>query len=127
MNKAIYYKFLFFFAGAWNIIACIIFGILAPILPSFFTFFGFSTITNEMLFWMYGFLIFGLVEGFGYGLVGLDITKNHLVISTGMFLKFFKATLSIVFFILGTVNWPILIMGVMDLVFMALFIEFYIS
>ena len=127
MNKAIYCKFLFFFAGAWNILACITFAIFAPIFPLFFEFFGFVTATNEVFFWMYGFLIFGFVEGFGYFLVGLDITKNHLVISAGMFLKFFKAVLAVVFFILGTVKWPILVMGLMDLVLCALFIEFYVN
>ena len=127
MNKAVYYKFLFFFAGIWNIMASVVFAIFAPIFPQFLAFFGFTTVVNETLFWMYGFLIFTLVEGFGYFLVGLDFTKNHLVISTGMITKFGIAIIAIVFFIIGPVKWPVLVMGIVDIIFSALFIEFYVN
>ncbi len=127
MNKAIYYKYLFIIAGFWNIGTALIFGIFAPLLSSFLPFFGLSTFNNEIYFWMYGFLILAAISGFKYFLVGLDITKNHLVVSSGLIAKFGIFILTLVFFILGTITWPLFVMGIINLIFTGLFIEFYVN
>ncbi|MHA1555422.1 MAG: hypothetical protein ACTSPM_00670 [Candidatus Heimdallarchaeota archaeon] len=127
MNKAIYYKYLFIVAGFWNIGAALVFGIFAPLISGFLPFFGMSTLTNEIYFWMYGFLILAGLSGFRYFLVGLDITKNHLVVSSGLIAKFIIFTLTLVFFIMGTIAWPLLVMGIINLIFCGLFIEFYVN
>jgi len=127
MNKAVYYKYLFIVAGFWNIGAVLVFGILAPLVSGFLPFFGLSTINNETYFWMYGFLMLGGIVGFKYFLVSLDITKNHLVISSGMIAKIAMFILTLVFFLMGTIGWPLLVMGIIHLILAGLFIEFYVN
>lgn len=127
MNKAIYYKYLFIITGFWNIGAALVFGIFAPLISGFLPFFGLSTVNAEIYLWMYSFLILVGISGFKYFLVGLDITKNHLVVSSGLIAKFTIFILLLVFFIIGTIAWPLFIMGLINLVFTGLFIEFYVN
>ena len=125
MNKAKYYKIMFIIAGIWNIFIALLFGILTPLIDSFLPFFGMNK--PAIYFWIYGFfLLYGLF-GFALVLVGLDITRNHLVVSSGMILKMLYFIYVLIFFILGDVNWVFLIIGGVELIFAGLFIEFYIN
>jgi len=62
-----------------------------------------------------------------YFLVGLDITKNHLVISAGMIFKIAQFLIWLILYILDFTNLPLLIVACVDLVFAALFIEFFVN
>ena len=126
MNKAKYYKFMFIITGIWNIITAVIFGLLAPIVNGFLPFFGLVN-DPKIYLWMYSFLMLVAFTGFKYILVGLDFTKNHLVISTGIMIKISFALILLVFFILGQIQWTLFIVGIIDLIFAALFVEFYIN
>ncbi len=126
MNKAVYYKIMFILAGVWNLSAAVIFSVLAPTVNGFLGFFGLSD-DRSIYLWMYSFLLMVFVFGFMYFLVGLDITKNHLVISTGMISKLSYFIVLLIFFILGDCGLYLLLVGVVDLVFVALFIEFFIN
>ena len=127
MNKAIYYKYLFIVAGFWNISTVLVFGIFAPLISGFLPFFGLFQHTREIYFWLYAFLILAGMSGIKYFLVGLDITKNHLVVSTGLMAKFGFFILTLGSFILGIIAWPLFLMGVINLIFCGLFIEFYVN
>ena len=62
-----------------------------------------------------------------YFLVGLDITKNHLVVSAGIISKITLFVIYLVFYILGWCGIAMLVVGSIDLVFAFLFIEFYVN
>ncbi|HUU77413.1 MAG TPA: hypothetical protein VMX55_03655 [candidate division Zixibacteria bacterium] len=126
MNKAIYYKFLFIIAGVWNIGAAVVFSILSPTVESFLPFFGLEQ-DPIVYIWLYSFLLLVAISGFRYFLVGLDITKNHLVVSSGIISKFSLFILFLVFFIIGEISWPLLVVDAVDLVFASLFIEFFVN
>ncbi len=127
MNKAVYYKYLFLIAGLLNIIFVVIFALLTLTVSSFLPFFGLSTLYAEAGFWMYGFLLLSGIIGFNYFLVGLDFTKNHLVISSGMISKTTSFFLILAFFLYGTIDWPLLVLGAIQLIFVGLFIEFFVN
>ena len=124
MNKAIYYKYLFIFTGSCNIILVLIFAILAPF-ENFLNFFGLQK--PDTYLWIYSFLLLAGVFGFMYILVGLDITKSHIAVSTGIISQVLYFIILLVFFILGDCNWILFLVGLIELVFAGLFIEFYIN
>ena len=126
MNKAVYYKFMFFFVGTWSICAALVFGILSPLVPSFLPFFGLNQ-DSAIYFWLYCFLMLILVSGFRFILVGLDIRKNHLVVSSSIISQLALFIIILVFFILGHVNWILILVGAVNLIFAALFIEFFVN
>lgn len=131
MNKAIYYKYIFIINGLGYILCAIIFGILAPTSPKFLPFWGFQEAetlkSSGGLFWIFSYLILVGMYGFMYVLVGLDITKNHLVISSGMIMKAAYFIIWLIFYFLGVCKWEFLVVGGIDLIFMALFIEFFVN
>jgi len=126
MNKAYYYKYMFMVAGVGYILAAVIFGVLAPRVPTFMPFFGLNQ-DIQIWVWLYSYLLIITSFGFMYFLVGLDITKNHLVISAGMIFKISQFILWLVIYLLDYCSLPLLLVGVVDLVFAALFIEFFVN
>ncbi|NHJ86597.1 MAG: hypothetical protein FK734_14115 [Asgard group archaeon] len=125
MNKAVYYKIMFIMAGIWDIFAAIIFGILYFTLSSL-DFFGITRSPDAYL-WVSSFVVLVFVYGFMYVLVGLDIRKNHLAVSSGIISKFASSVVFLVFFILGKIAWPLFAISIGNVIFMSLFIEFYIN
>ena len=126
MKKAVYYKYMFIIVGLWNLLTAVIFGLLSPLVDGFLPFFGLEQ-DPVIYFWLYSFLLMVGISGFKYILVGLDITKNHLVISASMISKTSFFIIILVFFVLQRIGWPLFIVGVIDLVAVALFIEFFIN
>ncbi|NHK32199.1 MAG: hypothetical protein FK730_12655 [Asgard group archaeon] len=134
MNKAKYYKYMFIVNGLGYILCAIIFAILAPTVEGFMKFWiigsdkpTLATDTFGALFWLYSYLILVGMYGFMYVLVGLDITKNHLIISSGMIMKAAYFIIWLVFYLLGVCKWEFLVVGGIDLIFMVLFIEFFVN
>ncbi|MGC9778529.1 MAG: hypothetical protein HZR80_04745 [Candidatus Heimdallarchaeota archaeon] len=121
MNKAIYYKYMFMVAGIGYILA-----VLAPTVDTFLQIFVIYK-KPEIYIWLYSFLFLIINLGFMYFLVGLDITKNHLVVSAGILLKISLFMIYLIFFIMNLCGIPMLVVGAVDLVFAALFIEFFIN
>lgn len=127
MSKALYYKYMFMVAGIGYILAAIIFAVLAPSVPAFLPFFlGLGTV-SQIWIWLYSYLLVIMSLGFMYFLVGLDITKNHLVISAGMLFKISQFIIWLVIYLMDLSNLPLLIVAVVDLVFAVLFIEFFVN
>jgi hypothetical protein len=136
MNKAVYYKVMFIASGIYGIVAAAFFGLLAPFVAPVFNFFGLQkpTLTPDIeplatgtYIWMYLALFLLGIYGFMYILVGIDITKNHLVISTGIIAKLSSSLVLTVSYILGECTWPVFILIGIDLIWAALFIEFYVN
>ena len=126
MNKAIYYKYMFMVAGLGYILAAIIFAVLAPTVDAFLQLFA-SYKKPEIYIWLYSFLFLIINLGFMYFLVGLDITKNHLVVSAGILSKISLFMIYLIFFMMNLCGIAMLVVGAVDLVFAALFIEFFIN
>ncbi len=127
MNKALYYKYMFMVAGIGYILAAVIFGVLAPTVSAFLPFFlGMATVSHIWV-WLYSYLLVIMSLGFMYFLVGLDITKNHLVISAGMLFKISQFIIWLIIYLMDLSNLPLLIVAAVDLVFAVLFIEFFVN
>ena len=126
MNKALYYKYMFMVVGIGYILAAVVFGVIAPLVDNFMHFFGLAQ-NVEIWLWLYSYLLAIMSLGFMYFLVSLDITKNHLVISAGMIFKISQFLLWLIVFLMGYCNYTMLIVGAVDLIFAALFIEFFIN
>lgn len=126
MNKALYYKYMFMVVGIGYILAAVVFGVIAPLVDNFMHFFGLAQ-NIEIWIWLYSYLLAIMSLGFMYFLVSLDITRNHLVISAGMIFKISQFILWLIVYLMGHCSYTLLIVGAVDLVFAALFIEFFIN
>ncbi len=130
LNKAVYYKFLFIVAGVSNIVLAFVFSLLYYLLDDL-TFFGIikegGAKSGQVYLWLGSFAILVCIFGFMYILVGMDIRRNHLVISGGLIWKFAYFIIVLIAFIIGKAGWPILTVSIANLVFAALFIEFFVN
>ncbi|MHA1187912.1 MAG: hypothetical protein ACTSSK_13745 [Candidatus Heimdallarchaeota archaeon] len=143
MNKAVYYKVLFIVAGVSNIVLAFVFSLLYYLLDDL-TFFGIikesGAKSGQVYLWLGSFAILVCIFGFMYILVGMDIRRNHLVISGGLIWKFAyfilvliafiidkAGILVLIAFIIDKAGWPILTVSIANLVFAALFIEFFVN
>ena len=130
LNKAVYYKVLFIVAGVSNIVLAFVFSLLYYLLDDL-TFFGIikesGAKSGQVYLWLGSFAILVCIFGFMYILVGMDIRRNHLVISGGLIWKFAYFILVLIAFIIDKAGWPILTVSIANLVFAALFIEFFVN
>ena len=130
LNKAVYYKVLFIVAGVSNIVLAFVFSLLYYLLDDL-TFFGLikesGAKSGQVYLWLGSFAILVCIFGFMYILVGMDIRRNHLVISGGLIWKFAYFILVLIAFIIDKAGWPILTVSIANLVFAALFIEFFVN
>jgi hypothetical protein len=113
-------------AGIGYIIAAVVFAIIAPTIDNFMHFFGLAQ-DPQIWIWLYSYLLVIMSLGFMYFLVGLDITKNHLVISGGMIFKVIQFIVWLTVYLLGYCEYTLLIVGAVDLVFAVLYIEFFVN
>lgn len=125
MNKAIYYKVLFIIAGVSNIVLAFVFALLYYLLDDL-SFFGIEK-SGQVYLWLGSFAILVCVFGFMFILVGMDIRRNHLVISGGLIWKFAYFILVLVAFIIDKAGWPLLVVSIANLIFAVLFIEFFVN
>jgi len=130
MNKAVYYKIMFIIAGVSNIVLAFIFALLFYLLDDL-SFFGVvpdgQLKSGQVYLWLGSFAILVCIFGFMYILVGMDIRRNHLVISGGLIWKFAYFILVLIAFIIDRCGWPILAVSIANLVFASLFIEFFVN
>jgi hypothetical protein len=125
LNKAVYYKVLFIIAGVSNIVLAFVFALLYYLLDDL-SFFGVEK-SGQVYLWLGSFAILVCVFGFMFILVGMDIRRNHLVISGGLIWKFAYFILVLVAFIIDKAGWPLLVVSIANLIFAALFIEFFVN
>ena len=126
MKNAKYYKILFIIAGIWNLGAAISCWIGSVFMPDvFFKMFGMPSAVS--LFSFHAMFWFILAFGIGYLIVSRDITKNHGIVFIGMLAKILFFIDCIITLILKEANIMLLMTGIVDLIFAALFIEFLLK
>lgn len=117
MEKRVYYKYLFIIGAIWNIVL----SIYALIFP------GEPRLSGESLMYYQGFVFLALVFGIGYFMVGIDIDKNHGIVIMGIIGKILVFILSLAYFLSGATSIDFAIIGVGDLIFAILFLEFLLN
>ena len=121
MEKQRYYKRLFFIGAVWNwIVSSIFFFGYAPI----FRFLGMAPPNYALPIRMAMALVF--VYGIAYFYVYLDPIKNRNCAKLGVYSKTAVFLLSAYYWIAGEIRFPIVIPGIVDLVFAGLFVEFLV-
>ena len=116
MDKIIYYKYLLIIGAIWNIIIS-----LLIFLGSFFANPGLNEL-GTVYYQMFSMVV--LLFGIGYYLVGRNLEKNHAIITLGALGKILVFIFMLTYYILGVVDVISLIIGIVDLIFGILFIEF---
>jgi len=125
MDKEKYYKWLFIIGAIFNWIMAVSFFIGSIAIPEIFVLFG--TAYPPTLFFLHALLGLIFVYGIGYFIVGRDIHKNRGCVWLGILSKLSFFTFCVVYFILGDLNFVIVIFGTFDFIFACLFIEFIIN
>ena len=119
MEKRVYYKYMFMIGSIWNLVLAI------PILiMSFFINPGLSILG---LLYYQAFLWAVILFGIGYGAVGLNIDKNHLIIVLGVIGKILVFVYYLLYFLIGILDISYVIVGTGDFIFNILFIEFLVN
>lgn len=125
MDKKKYYKIMFFSAAIWNWLIGLTFLILSLITPNILSLFGVeippSLVFMQMLF------ILVIIFGIGFFIVYLDFEQNQGIIKMSVFEKVSFFIVFFIYFILGDVNYLVLLPTIIDLLFGILFIEFLIN
>jgi len=126
MKNTSYYKILFLVAGLWNLGAAIPCWLGGVIMPDF-TFGIFDMPAPSSLFHFHAMFGFILIFGIGYIMVSRDIAKNHGIIFLGLLGKILFFIDCIFALILKEANLMLVFVGIIDLIFAVLFIEFLLS
>ena len=126
MNKSTYYKRLFFIAGLWNLGAAIPAWLGTIFMPDLMSgIFGMAPSTVPFFSHaMFGFIV---TFGIGYFIVSCDITKNHGIVMLGIIAKVLYFIDCVITFALKQANIQLLLTGIVDIIFVCLFIEFLLS
>lgn len=125
MEKKNYYKYLFLIGAIWNLVLGLMFIALSPFADSLFPTFGMEV--PPSLIFCHGYFGIAFIFGIGYYLVARDINKNHGIVILGVLGKFYVVILFLIYFILGYTNFLPVALGIGDLIFACLFVEFLIS
>jgi hypothetical protein len=126
MNRSTYYKNLFLIGGIWNIAAAFPTWLGGIIMPEFsFGMFGLTPPT--VLFPYHAMFWFVIAFGIGYFIVSSDISRNHGVVVVGITAKTIFFIDCVITFALKQGNIMLLLVGIVDLIFACLFLEFLLS
>jgi hypothetical protein len=119
MNRAAYYKGLFIISAlVWNFLFSVPF-----LLLSFFD----GVFTGAALMYYQLFLLFVIVFGIGYIIVGLNLDKNHGIVLLCIIAKIFAFIFFVAYYLSGDIPFIQAMIGTGDLIFAILFIEFLIN
>ena len=125
MEKKDYYKYMYLLAALWNIGASLLFLILSIIDKSIFLTMGMQI--PPSLFFLHVFIFLVISFGIGYILVSRDINKNHGVVIIGIIGKISFFICALIYMLLGDANFLLVVLGIVDIFFVCLFIEFLIN
>ena len=127
MNRAAYYKALFIIGGVWNFILSVPFLLLSFFDRTLLSLFVVGIFTGATLMYYQVFLWFVIVFGIGYTIVGLNLDKNHGIVLLGVIAKILAFISFIAYYLSGDVPFSLAMIGIGDLIFAILFIEFLIN
>ena len=125
MDKKKYYKKLFLSAAIWNWIVGLTLLMLSFINPNILPLFGVET--PPSLVFMQILFILVIVFGIGLFIVYQDLDKNKGIVIMSIIEKVSFFVVFLIYFILGDVNFLVLLLNFIDLIFGILFIEFIIN
>lgn len=125
MQKEKYYKWLFIIGGIFNWIMAISFFIGSVAIQEIFTLFG--TTEPPTLFFLHALLALIFVYGIGYVIVGLDIDENKGIVWLGILSKLSFFACCVLYFLIGDLDFIIVIFGSFDFIFACLFIEYIVN
>ena len=123
MKKSSYYKGMFLVAGLWNLVLAVPSWLGTLIMPeSSSRIFGMAP--PAVLFPYHAMFWFVMAFGVGYLIVSRDITKNHGIVTIGIIGKTLFFIDCLITLILKQANVVLLLIGIGDLIFACLFLEF---
>ncbi|WP_371803125.1 hypothetical protein [Candidatus Lokiarchaeum ossiferum] len=125
MEKKKYYQRMFFIGACWNCGVSLPLFVISLFTTALFPIFGLED-PNNMIF-LHASLLFIATFGIGYYIVGCDITKNHGLVLIGIIGKSCYFLVTLIYLILGDINWLMFLTGLIDLIFIGLFAEFLLN
>jgi hypothetical protein len=125
MNKNDYYKKMFLIAALWNWIIAILMTLLSLALPSITKDFG----MDIPLTWFFFHLLYFLVFLFGilFFVTGRELEKYHSLASIFVLEKVGAFIIVLAYYLIGDFNEGALLIGIGDLIFGILFLEYWIK
>ncbi len=125
MDKKTYYEKMFFIGGCWNCGASLPLLVISLFTSALFPLFGLE-IPNNMIFFQISMVLIASM-GVGYFIVGKDLTKNHAMVLSGIIGKACYFLITLFYLLMSEINLLMFMTGVIDLVFVVLFIEFLLK
>ena len=116
---------MFLSAAIWNWIIGLTLLMLSFFIPNMLPLFGVETPPSLVFLQMLFILV--IIFGIGFFIVYLDIEKNQGIVLMSIFEKVSFFFVFLIYFILGDVNFLVLLLNIIDLIFGMLFIEFIIN
>jgi hypothetical protein len=126
MNKSKYYKNLFLIGGLWNLGASVPCWLGGIFMPDFV--FGILGMAVPAVMFPHH-VMYGLIISFGIGyiIVSRDITKNHAILVVGIIAKVIFLIACVITVALKEANVLLVLMGIVEIIFFCLFLEFLLS
>ena len=125
MDKNQYYKHMFLIAALWNWIIAVIMVLLSIVLPSSARDFGMEVPPTWFFYHLMWFFVF--VIGILLFVISRDLEKYHGLMFIFVIEKVGVFLIGLAYYLIGDVNEGGLLIGVVDLIFGILFIEFLIN
>jgi len=125
MDKENYYKYMLIIAGLWNCLNAIIFFIISIAFPELFAIFGVAIPISNV--WIHLALMLIGAVGIGYIMVSMNLKENHGILILGAFAKILVFIIFLTYMIMGDVGILVVLLGVGDVIFACLFIEFLLK
>lgn len=118
LNKRVYYKWLFIIAAihAWLMVV-----------PGYILSYMEPPFTQEALYYYQFSLMLVILFALGYLIVGLNIEKNHGIVLLTIIGKLWVFIFVTLFYLQGIFPFIVFIVGISDLIFAFLYIEFLVN
>ena len=119
-----YYKKMLIFGALWNFIVSS--SLLLAIALDLQVWDQFGVTKPPSLVWLQGYLMFVFCYGIGYYIVSRNLAENHAAILIGIIAKLTVFIEMLYYLIVGDIGIAVFLIGIGDLIWAILFIEFLI-
>ena len=123
MNSLMYYRNLFLAGGIWNLGSGLL-SLVGILIAPDFTFWLFGINRPGVLFPFDAFFAIIISFGIGYLIVSNDLTKDHTLVKVGILTKIVVFISMVIAVVSKQANFLLLAVGLIDLTFAILYIEF---
>ena len=125
MDKNSYYKNMFLVAALWNWILAVVFILLSILSPSSAEDFGIDI--PPTWFFAHAFYFFVFLFGLLFYVTGRSLEKYHGLAPIFVLEKVCAFIIVLLYFLIGEVNVAVLVIGIGDLIFGILFLEYWLK